>query len=634
MRTNFYAGMAGMVRRSVAALFVVAAGVLHTFSVAGQDLSGVWQGVNYAPTSNITDYWPILLTISQDGNKLTGQCLEAAGDQEEFFVLWDVTNGTTQNNAGSFDLTDILDENKPDGTTWCTGTFKFTFSPGEEKIQGTIAYTNGVCAGLEGVFELYRITFKSPSKYCREATPELLVTGKDVKWYADERKQQQLATGNTYTPPALQATTTFYVTQTYYGTETPAVPFTVEVSDAAISDIEITPANCSQDNGAIRITAAGMGDISYQLDEGAFQASQDFTGLKAGVHELTIRDSLGCEVTQSITVTLADQPVIDNVEPVNPQCSKENGQLVVTASGGSGQLTYSLNGTDFQNDGFFEKLGAGSYVMTIKDETGCRVEYPVILSNEAGIVFNAINIEDSRCDQADGSISVAASGGSGLLTFSIDGLDFNASGIFNNLGAGRYSVSVKDQNECIVTADTVVAETGAPQIKSVQKQNTSCNAGDGGITVVAEGNSALTYSLDNALFVANPDFRNLAIGTYEITVQDEALCTAKQSVTIETDCRNTVFIPAAFSPDGNSKNDALTIRFPFSELRVTSFSLFDRWGTVIKNMGSQSIESGYELWDGTYQGRLVPAGAYPYVLTVEFADGKTQQIRDTIFLVK
>lgn len=634
MRINFYVGAAGMVRRSVTAFFVVAAGILHTFSVAGQDLSGVWQGVNYAPTSNITDYWPILLTISQDGNKLTGQCLEAAGDQKEFFVLWDVTNGTTQNNAGSFDLTDILDENKPDGTTWCTGTFKFTFSPDEEKIQGTIAYTNGVCAGSEGVFELYRITFKSPLKYCLGAAPELLVTGKDVKWYADEGKQQQLATGNTYTPPALQATTTFYVTQTYYGTETPAVPFTVEISNAAISDIEITPASCSQDNGAITITATGMGDISYQMDEGAFQASQDFTGLKAGLHEVTIRDSLGCKVTQPITLALADQPVIDNVEPVNPQCNKQNGQIVITASGGSGQLTYSLNGADFQDEGFFEQLAAGSYVMTIKDETGCRVEYPVILSNETGIALDIISVEDSRCNQADGSISVAASGGSGLLTFSIDGQDFNASGIFNNLGAGRYSVSVKDQNECIVTADTLVAQTGAPQIKNVQKQNTSCNSGDGVITIVAEGNSALTYSLDNALFVANPDFRNLANGTYEITVRDEALCIAKQSVTIESDCRSTVFIPTAFSPDGNTKNDALTIQFPFSELRVTSFSLFDRWGTVIKNIASQSVKSGYELWDGSYKGRSVPAGAYTYVLTVEFADGKTQQIRDTIFLVK
>ena len=73
----------------------------------------------------------------------------------------------------------------------------------------------------------------------------------------------------------------------------PATAFTAVVTDAFTDNATIT----------VTVNPAGTGNLIYSLDGGAWQSSNVFTGVQAGLHEIMVEDTEGCtNLTQSITV--------------------------------------------------------------------------------------------------------------------------------------------------------------------------------------------------------------------------------------------------------------------------------------------------------------------------------------------
>ena len=54
--------------------------------------------------------------------------------------------------------------------------------------------------------------------------------------------------------------------------------------------------------------------------------------------------------------------------------------------------------------------------------------------------------------------------------------------------------------------------------------------------------------------------------------------------------------------------------------------IFNRWGEV--------VFSERERWDGTYEGKLVPAGVYLYLITVRGVDGRTRSYEGSVTVVR
>lgn len=63
-------------------------------------------------------------------------------------------------------------------------------------------------------------------------------------------------------------------------------------------------------------------------------------------------------------------------------CSNKDGTLSVRASGGNPPYTYSLDGTSFQAAARFERLAAGNYTVTVKDNLGCTAKVEATVSTE------------------------------------------------------------------------------------------------------------------------------------------------------------------------------------------------------------------------------------------------------------
>jgi gliding motility-associated-like protein len=102
--------------------------------------------------------------------------------------------------------------------------------------------------------------------------------------------------------------------------------------------------------------------------------------------------------------------------------------------------------------------------------------------------------------------------------------------------------------------------------------------------------------------------------SYTVIVTNQYGCKASDDIIISTFCENAqVFIPNAFTPDGDGLNDILMVRG--KGISVKSFRIFNRWGELVfekTNFSPNDIKYG---WDGKVRG--VPASPDVFVYTTE-----------------
>ncbi|MVM36644.1 hypothetical protein GO730_01440 [Spirosoma sp. HMF3257] len=222
-------------------------------------------------------------------------------------------------------------------------------------------------------------------------------------------------------------------------------------------------------------------------------------------------------------------------------CRGNNGQITLTASGGTAPYQYSKNnGSTYQPGNQFTNLGAGTYQVILKDANNCvtpaqafTITQPATLS----VVIGKTNV--TTCSGAtNGSISVTATGGSGSYQYSRDnGATYQTSSTFSDLAAGPYQVVVKDGNNCTTTAQTITITQPAVVTLSLSKTNvTTCfGANTGSISLTASGGTgAYQYSIDNGSnFQPGNQFTNLPAGIYQVVAKDANSClSTTQSTTI------------------------------------------------------------------------------------------------------
>lgn len=104
-------------------------------------------------------------------------------------------------------------------------------------------------------------------------------------------------------------------------------------------------------------------------------------------------------------------------------------------------------------------------------------------------------------------------------------------------------------------------------------------------------------------------------GLYKVTVRDALGCIYTDSILITNNCFPVIFVPNAFSPNEDRRNDRF--RVAVSEF-ITYFEMmiFNRWGELV----FQTFTADFE-WDGTYRGQKLPQGNYPYRIIYEYEIG-------------
>ena len=234
-------------------------------------------------------------------------------------------------------------------------------------------------------------------------------------------------------------------------------------------------------DGTITINpTSGTAHFTYSLDGAAGvtgPAPYTFTGLAAGPHSVTITDNNGCTSVANVNVA-AGPAMTTTVNKTDALCNgTTTGTITVTPPTiGTAPFEYSLDGITWQSSNVFNGLAAGNYTVFYRSSDICPGSSPVSIMEPP--VLSAVSATtNGTCDGgADGTITITAIGGSPGYLYSIDGITFQASNIFNVV-PGNYTVSVKDNNGCVTTFNTVVGLnnnlTFTPQTDPVICEGTS-----------------------------------------------------------------------------------------------------------------------------------------------------------------
>ena len=262
-------------------------------------------------------------------------------------------------------------------------------------------------------------------------------------------------------------------------------------------------------NNIVIAASGGTGLLTYSINGTSFQMSNLFSNLCNGVYTVTARDAKGCTATvqASIATTFAITAEINH-----PKCfGSNNGKIIATATGVQTPFTYSLNGGPNQGSNTFNNLSSGSYTVIVTDNNGCRVtSNTLILTNPASLQIITSVMQST--------VSVQASGGTGFLSYSINGIDFQISNQFVNVANGTYTVTVRDANGCTATSTATVNVLCCPVI---DHSPILCFGGVTSILVHASGGiPPYQYKLGNGQFQSGNNFPNLIAATFTVSIKD------------------------------------------------------------------------------------------------------------------
>lgn len=304
-----------------------------------------------------------------------------------------------------------------------------------------------------------------------------------------------------------------------------------------ISDAAITPTTCNDtDDGSISLTVDGGGSYTYQWSQGT-GSSNMVTGLSSGPVSVTVTDTeSGLTTTETYTVT-SPTTVSVNANIVQVSCVGENnGSIVITASGGTGNLTYAWM-PGGSNNSSLNNLAPGSYGLTISDANSCSTTFgPYNITEPAAGITVAETIVGVNCAaDSDGSITVDVTGGT--PNYQLDWSGNLLDNVFTQTGltAGNYSLTVTDARNCSEVFQFTVPSTN-PAIEISAVPVNIPDGGAGAINISASGGSgsfSYNWTGPGGYTSGSEDLTDLtAPGEYCLTVTDAAACTENICVTI------------------------------------------------------------------------------------------------------
>ena len=290
--------------------------------------------------------------------------------------------------------------------------------------------------------------------------------------------------------------------------------FVNQVSCFGFSDASVT----SQIQG-------GVMPYSYEWNDSS--TADSLSNVAAGVYSLIVSDSNNCLFTDSIQVIEPAQIQISSTLTHVSCYNATDGLVNLNVNGGTPSYSFSLDAGPFLSSSSYNNLDVGSYDFTVLDANNCQDSISVTIEQPDSLFFSSTNIVDVQCfGDTNGFISVQANGGTPPFLYALDSGFQQLTGMFLNLGAQHYLLSVIDSNGCFFE-DTFVVRQPDSMAVSMSVVNASCygiNDGELTVNVLSGGSPNYQYLLGNSGFSSLGSFTGLSAGTDSLFVQDSLGC--------------------------------------------------------------------------------------------------------------
>ncbi len=186
--------------------------------------------------------------------------------------------------------------------------------------------------------------------------------------------------------------------------------------------------------------------------------------------------------------------------------------------------------------------------------------------------------------------------------------------------AGTYWLSVNHQG-CIATDSVIITALAPPDPFTLGPDTTTCSEDVLQLSVQAGASSLVwsTGSKDTSISVTTA-------GTYWATLSD-ACGSYGDTINVSVDnCE--IWLPSAFTPNGDNKNDISRVMGTLQHFKDFSFGIYNRYGQRV--FYTQDIYTG---WDGTFNGTPQDIGTYFYMINYSL-NGKKKMMKGDLTLIR
>lgn len=358
----------------------------------------------------------------------------------------------------------------------------------------------------------------------------------------------------------------------------------------------------------------GVTTVSVTATGGSFPYSGIGTyTTSVGAHDYVVTDLKGCTSTATINI---NQPDDLRAHPASTSAgcglTASNGVAWIAVSGGTTPYHYQWDAAagSVMSD-TAKNLHAGTYIVTVLDNNNCSVNTPVTVTGGAAeMALNPVITNVNCYNDNNGAIDLQVSGG--LPPYHYDWSNGMNTAALENLPAGTYNITVKDNGDCMSHASVTLTQPEPIHTELVSPLypggfNVSAfNMRNGIVTCTTSGGTPpYSYTWSNGATTQN--LQDIPAGQYTLNVTDANGCTALAKVVLKEPVP--IDLPEGFSPNGDGDNDNFVVlgieNFPDNDLQI-----FNRWGNLV-----YSAENYHNTWNGTNKNdEPLPEGTYYVVL--------------------
>ncbi len=410
-----------------------------------------------------------------------------------------------------------------------------------------------------------------------------------------------------------------------------------------------TSPSCNEDNGAVSINPTG-GDPStgiQWLDAGGELLAEDVLALEnlpAGTYEVALSVGPDCTVANTFTLEALGVPSAEvTVSP--PNCQGEaSGRLTLAVMGGAAPYTFnwSRNGVPLAEDtAVLNGLSPGLYAYTLTDANGCFFSQDSIALPDVPPINFTLDTTDPACPgEATGTIAFSGlSGSTAPYTFSLNGGPAQQETTFGGLEAGAYEVLIENNNNCDTSITVALAEPSAVSLELLARPNPADFGDSVQLEVITSpmidpALSTLQWAVDSGVVLScndclSPSLLATTSTDIALSLTLEGGCTYTQSLFLQVNNDRRIFIPNAFSPNEDGRNDQFELYIGPGLDEIVNFKVFNRWGGLVFEGDGRAA-----AWDGDFLGEPAPAGVYAYVIQAIWADGLMTTYEGEIHLIR
>ena len=374
-------------------------------------------------------------------------------------------------------------------------------------------------------------------------------------------------------------------------------------------------------NGSVTATGSG-GTTPYSFSWSNSTTGNKLTGLCVGGYTVTITDANGCSNKGSVSWGAPASPTLTVSSNAVTCFGGNNGSAIATISS-AGTFTYKWSNSDSKFQ--ISNLLTGIYSVTVTNNNGCSVTGSVNINQPSPLTLAVSG--STVCAGQTGSANASVFAGTSPYNY-LWSNGFTSSSVLS-LPAGVYSVTVIDNNGCTITGAANIIALSTPTIAITA--DTTITLGQS-LVLNASGGTNYTWNTTTELSCLNcssPIASPQSNTAYCVTVSNSTGCSASAcvNVSVEIKCEE-LFIPNAFSPNGDNENDALCF-YGSNCIRVFHIAIYNRWGGKVFESADIS-----QCWNAVVNEKESDGGIFVYTAEAIFTNGERMTKQGNITLIR